>query len=176
MNGPVTERPVVDNNDHLIAATLEALNQAVDPDERRALEARLRLLKDDGKAIDVEAPAGVLATEQQIGDQVVVTLPTPSPERQAARAEFAHTNELWNFSVLSAEEFTDAFIAGGPLWLYHTARDEVMAMPYEWRQWLVADINLDSPRTAQEVGRDILKDEGTGNKAVALGNLGVDDE
>lgn len=173
-NGPVTERPVVDNTD-AIAACKKALATA-DPGDARALEARLRLLQDDGQSLDIEAPLGLAAVSEQIGDQIVTTLPTPDLERQDARVRFAIDNQLWEFSVLDNIEFRDAFAKGGPLWLYHTGRDEVMAMPLEWRRWMVEEIALDSPRTAQEVGRDILKDaEPSGNKGVVLEGINGDE-
>jgi hypothetical protein len=51
-----------------------------------------------------------------------------------------------------------------------------MAMPLEWRRWFVEEIAMDSPRTAQEVGRDILKDaEPSGNKSVTLESINGDD-
>ncbi len=41
--------------------------------------------------------------------------------------------------------------------MYHSDRNAVMQMPYEWRRDMVEDIVHDSPAVAQEVGRDILK-------------------
>lgn len=90
------------------------------------------------------------------GDVIVKPV---SEERQDERRYFAHDSRLAEFygPSLSAQEFEDAYIKGGPRWLYYTNRDAVMQMPVSLRQQLVDDILLDSPSEADEIGRDILK-------------------
>jgi hypothetical protein len=158
-------------------AAIEAALLTATGDDIPALEAKLRLLREDGQAIDINTEAGAVAETVEDGDTVVTVLPTPSQERQLKRMQWANERELWTFSNLPEAEFLNAFSLGGPLWMYHTARDEVMAMPYGWRQEFVADIEQDSPRTAQEVGRDILKsEEADGTRSATLGALDVADE
>lgn len=86
-----------------------------------------------------------------------------SADREVARAEFVAATQLYSFSALPPADFVEAYIKGGPRWLYYTDRDAVMTMPIGVRQALVADVLVDSPSEAAEIGADILKfafDEG----------------
>jgi hypothetical protein len=91
------------------------------------------------------------------GDDVIVQ--PVSPEREAARDDFAVGARLYEFygPSLSPEDFVTAYRKGGPRWLYYTNRECVMQMPVSLRQRLVDDILLDSPSEAAEIGADILK-------------------
>lgn len=157
-----------------IAAVEAELAAATDGEDIRALEARLRLLKDDGRVVDVNAPAGTMATVEETPDLATVTLPAPNAERRKTRTGQALTWELHNYLPLNEAEALHAYVKGGPLWLYGYDRDAVMQMPYAHRQAMVEDVLQDSPRAAHEMGRDILKDTGTGNPAVAGTMLGAD--
>lgn len=97
------------------------------------------------------------------GDDVIVK--PVSLARQEARLNFIQASRLAEFvPMLTEEQVQDAYVKGGPRWLYYTNREAVMAMPVNMRQALVADVLLDSAEEADEIGRDILKfsfDEGS---------------
>jgi hypothetical protein len=89
------------------------------------------------------------------GDVVVKPV---SPERQLERADFFVRARLDGYvPMLDADTAREAYVKGGPRWLYYTNRDCIMQMPFELRQALVADVLIDSPSEADEIGRDILK-------------------
>jgi len=150
-------------NAEAIAAAEAALLIETDGEERLALEARLRLLKDEGQAIDVTPAQGVREVIEQVDDVATVVLPPASPERKAQRVKTAKQFRMAEYSpTLTEEQFLDAYAKGGPQWLYLGAREAVMQMPMEARHRMVADLELDSPAAAQELARDILKDWSTG--------------
>lgn len=157
-----------------IAAVEVAIAAATDPEDARALEARLRLLKDDGRALDINAPAGLMPTVEESADSATLVIPAPSKAKKDRRLALAHEWKLHEFLPLTDFEAADAYAKGGPQWLYGYDRDAVMQMPYAYRQAMVEDVLEDSPRAAHEMARDILKDTGTGNSAVAGTMLGVD--
>lgn len=144
------------------------LATATDPEDVRALEAKLRLAKDDGKALDLSVSAGARADITSDGTTGEVVVPPVSEERKDARAMWAYGIKLWEYIPMEATAACEAFAKGGPMWLYLANRDAVMQMPYDARQWLVADIELDSPAEAQEVGRDILKSTQSVDKAITV--------
>lgn len=141
------------------AAELRAILErgGLTTEEEQAISAQLRLIEEQG---GVAAPVVAEGRRERVtvtDDAVVVELPTPSPERQEDRRRLAVGLGFHQFIDLPEAETVRAFTLGGPLWLYHYDRDAVMNMPIEWRMALVDDIAIDSPATAQEVGRDILK-------------------
>jgi hypothetical protein len=123
-----------------------------DPDEQRALKAKLWLLRNPGR-VKPEVAEGQRATVE--GDDLVV--PPATPERMEARRNWARNLKLWEFISLDTDDSVQMFAKGGPIWLYEGNRDAVMAMPFVARQWLVDDIAKDSPAAAIEISRDILK-------------------
>ena len=155
-------------NADAIAAVQTQLANETDPDERRALEARLRLLKEDGgtiagvpdgkRVVEAEFTPGSLRPTQAISVGAnTVDLPVPTLQQQLDRADWAEQRKLWDFIPLDEDETVKAFARGGPMWLYLGNRDAVMAMPVEWRRELVEMVAEDSIAQSQEVGADILK-------------------
>ena len=150
------------NNQREIDDLNEALRLQDDPEERRALEAKLRLLQDTGTSDT--APNEGLRVKSTTGEgEITVDIPAASPERQHLRRSEAVARNYESFLEVPMEGFLDAYAKGGPMWLYLGDRDAIMAMPYEWRLEMVNDIEQDSPRQAQEVARDILKNTGAGS-------------
>lgn len=140
-------------------AELEAqIAVTVDGEDQRALEAKLRLLKDDGKPIEPAVEEGIRLTTD--GD--LVGLPAADEKRKAARRFWALSHSLHTYqstgNALTEHEMADAFAKGGPMWLYLYDRDGVMRMADTARRDLIADLEHDSPAEAQQVARDILKD------------------
>jgi hypothetical protein len=149
-------------NKQAIEGVQAMLDVEADAEERRALEAKLRLLKDEGASI-IRREAGVRVQSLVDDSTVTVDIPPASPERQEDRRRFARNGHLHSFlsqPALNEAEFEDAYAKGGPMWLYLGDRDAIMAMPPEYRVLMVADIEEDSPAQAQEVARDLLMDRG----------------
>lgn len=137
----------------------DALAIETDAEERLAMEARLRLLKETGGSMNEREVGDVYSSEgDEESDSVTVSLKTPSAEKYERRHNFAEAMKLEEMIPLPADEAYDAYAKGGPLWLYLGNRPVVMSLPYEWRQRMVMDVEEDSPRAAQEMARDILKD------------------
>jgi hypothetical protein len=159
--------------EHAIQATRDQLASETDPETRAALEALLRLLTDDGAAVE-QPSQGARVQSIDAGNEIVVDIPPPDAKRAAQRRKFVEAAGLYDFvtqPVLTKEEFNAAYVKGGPMWLYLGDRDAVMAMPEQMRYLLVADIEQDSPVQAQEVARDILKDAAAGSADATLGRL-----
>jgi hypothetical protein len=167
-------------HDAAIADTREAILLSRDPDDRRALEAKLRMLQEDGgvtEAVDqgrrveeAEFTPGNLRPTQaiQIPGHNEVELPVPTPEQVEARMRWAQRRKLHEFIPLSYTQAVEAFAKGGPMWLYLGNRDAVMAMPFEYRQELVRMVAEDSVPQSQEVGRDILKQTQSTDRSVTI--------
>jgi hypothetical protein len=149
---PDDEPELIVRDEAAISATREALAAATDPDDIRALTARLELLQDDGQPLDIAPQAG----KRAVVTEDLVELPAVTPERKQARYEWALRRDLAGF--LGIDEAPEAYAKGGPEWLYAN-RDAVMQMPIDWRCDLITDLELDSPAAAQEMARDILKVE-----------------
>jgi len=140
-------------------------------EDERALQAELRLLKEDGVILREDERA---VRTEEANDVVTTVLPSPSIQQRLDWRAWANGCELWEFLVenkLPPEQFLDAYAEGGPLWLHAYDRKAVMAMPLEMRRTLVADVLAYAPAEARELGRDILKSEESVRQDVAVENL-----
>ncbi len=136
--------------------------EEVDPDNLRALEASLRLALEE----HVHLPsAAVPSLEPEEGG--VIEVPPPSPERIAARMQWARENNLadymMNAEAIKAGNATDELYANfgriGPKGIYVMDRLALLQMPVAARQWLVEDMAQDDEAYAQNMGADLLKSE-----------------
>lgn len=144
------------------------IQQETDPDERRALEAQLRLAEDNGEAVRTELPDSGIRPEITVTEGgVTLDVPPVGKERQDRRRRIATDIDISGYlstnGALTKEEAADAYARGGPMWLYTYDRDAVLQMPLSWRKEMVQDIDEDNPALAHELGRDILKDRGPGD-------------
>lgn len=145
-------------------AEIEALRAELElttGEDRLALEARLRLLEDDGTVPANPVPEGRRIITTANDNEITVDLPEADPARQHARYDFAFNYALGGMldPPLGDTEAADAYAKGGPMWLYLYDRDAVMSMPVDWRRQFVQDVEFDSPAQAHELARDILKSE-----------------
>lgn len=168
------EAKPADHDEARIAGLEKALAEAHDPDDRRALEAQLRLAKDNGAVVErsgfVDAPSSFTATYGP--NNIEVSLPIVSEQRQASRRKLAEAARLPEYLThLDPEDALTGFAKGGPLWLYLDNRDVVMQLPVAVRQAFVMDVMTDSPKDAQEMARDILKSESPGDPELAIDTL-----
>jgi hypothetical protein len=147
----------------------EALRTETDASARAALEAKLRLLKDNGGTVENVLPGD----EYGADEHGIVTVPPASEERQNTRRAWALQRNLGSaFLGMDDEEAADAFAKGGPVWLYYGNRPAIMQMPDDWKRALVIDVEQDSPRLAQSLGRDVLKDLDPGAPNVTMESMG----
>jgi hypothetical protein len=157
-----------------IAAVKEQLAIETDGEAVQALQARLRLLEEDGGTVP-PPPEGERVQSVVSDTNVTIDIPPPDDRRRAARRKIAGELRFHEFLTASPfatdEEFIAAYVKGGPMWLYLGDRDAVMAMPGDYRRLLIADIEQDSAPQAQDVARDILKDVGPGDPDTNLGRL-----
>lgn len=147
----------------------EQLRTETDPETIQALNAKLSLLKDKGAVPENVLPGDMVGVDEAN----VVHLPTADPERQAYRRKWAIQHELGpQFLAMDLTEAADAFAKGGPLWLYYGNRPALVSMPADWKRAFVHDVEKDSVREAQAMGRDILKDLAPGTSEVTLESMG----
>ena len=114
----------------------------------------------------------------------VFTFPPIDEERQALR-RMVERQQLKLAAAIGDDApepeggWTEAYVRGGPWWLYQHRRDLVMTYDMNVRRRLVSDVELDSPKLAYEMSLDILKEpcgepdlEG-GSGALAVANVGT---
>lgn len=98
----------------------------------------------------------VKVTEDADGN-TEVELPPVTDEMKDKRRKFARNIGLEDDNI-------EYYAKGGPLWLYLGDREFVMGLPVEWRRDMVQDVmETGLTKDAEEMGRDVLKDEGPGN-------------
>ena len=149
----------------------------------RAAQAKVRQLEDPG---EIMPNAGFVPGEgeatrtSEVDGQIVVDLPDVDEQRKAARRKLAEAINLPSFfgplyqQPEVAEQLIHSYEVGGPLWLNAVGKEDgkvpvIMQMPTNVRQAMVADVHMDSPRLAWELGREILKDEGSDTLDVSAG-------
>lgn len=100
-------------------------------------------------------------TVEEGKDSSVIVIAPVSEKKQKSRAVFANSVIKLDeaFPGIKAEE---AYVKGGPVWLYDYDRDFVVGLPFGIKQMIVGDLNEDDPQAALEMGRDILKDGSAG--------------
>lgn len=154
-SAPSDPEPEQEDNSAAIKALREALAEESDADERRALEAKLRLLLDSGQSVALGMEESPRAEIKMDGEKSVVELPLPTEEQLEMREAFLDTvapndPDYWG------EELIDAYKRGGPLLIYYSDREYVMGLPPELRKRMVEDVEISSPAEAHEMGRDVL--------------------
>lgn len=144
------------------------------PGERAQVEsARRRLKEDDGQPIESELePTQVKITTGIDGAEA--WFPTATDEQIEQRTLMVDQVGLEELEKLGLvyEEAKQAWITGGPLWLHAYDRDHVLSLPPPVKQAMVLDAMLSSNRDAQELGRDILKDESPGTPDITVEAIG----
>lgn len=133
-------------------------------EERKILEAKVRLKEDELKGRPDYVDADKKRTKITTGDgEAIVDLPPPTEEQAKQRAGFAT-----RFLKLQEEfgpEYVEAYVKGGPLWLYYGNRDFVNGLSASTKRAMVNDVQEHSPAEAHEMARDILKDLSSGDGA-----------
>lgn len=140
-----------------IRALEQMLEEETDEEERRAIEARLSLARDQlAETLAIEAgPEPSASTVEVVDGKVTVNLPPADDIKQAKRREFAKAIQLEE----SLDGATcDDYGKGGPLWLYYGNRDFVITLPYEAMLEMVKDVFEDDPTEAAIMAADLLKD------------------
>lgn len=133
----------------------------LDPEDRaKVMEARARLAQDKpGQYAEHAMEAGKQVASKVSSDEITVELPPVDEERAEQRRKFAtEVAKLSQHYKDLDQQAVEAYVKGGPMWLYLTDRDFVMQMPVQWKRFMVQDVNKDSPKDAYDLGRDILKD------------------
>lgn len=124
-------------------------------DDPRVAAARARLAEDDGKVMpEPVVPEGQRSKVE--GNDVV--LPSGTLAQRETRKALAERLDL----EADFPGGIDAYMKGGPLWLYYGNRDYVMGLSYEVKVAMIQDVEITSPQEAQEMSRDLLKIRGDG--------------
>lgn len=125
------------------------------PEELSAVAAaRARLAADQG----VSAPDTVIPEGQR--SRVVggsVELPPVSDEQREQRRLLAQAIGLADDF---GQEGIEAYVKGGPLWLYYGNREYVLGLSKNVWTAMVEDVMQTSPQEATEMGRDLFKVRG----------------
>jgi hypothetical protein len=130
----------------------------LDPAEADAVRAaRRRLANDTGGTIDTR-PAEGNRTQVVAGDEhVEIVLPSVTPAQQDARRKLAVQIGL---AADFGDDGVDAYVKGGPLWLYYGNRNYVLGLPAWAHELMVNDVMETSPQEATEMGRDLFMKRG----------------
>lgn len=136
---------------------IELLRKAIEVEqdamEADALRAQLRLLEDEGSNIKRGLDEAKHSKITQGDDEAIVDLPPPTDEQLEQRA---HISKFLSDYGLDPE-YIDSYIKGGPLVLYLSDRDMVNGLPNNVKTAMVQDVEINSPKEAHEMARDILK-------------------
>lgn len=116
--------------------------------------------------VTADPPAAPITTEVT-EDAITVTIAPVDELRKATRRQLAEAMGLTD-EFGEHEDWTEVYAKGGPLWLYNTKRDFVISLPVDIRAAMVADLAQDDAATAQDVGRDLLKDTSPQTQETAL--------
>lgn len=136
--------------------SLEAGLEDLDPAQRaEALAARRRLAEDSGTT--AESVEDSVVRHKVSSDGIEAEFPIGTPEQEEIRKRVLPQLDFSDLEGIDPEDATSAFIAAGPLWLHAFDRAYVMSLPEETRRVFVMDVEHQSTRDAQELGRDILK-------------------
>lgn len=123
----------------------------------QVLDARRRLAADVHEEIE-GVPEGVRPTVEVTADEITVTLPPVDEERAERRRQL--TEQVLKLDANFGQEgLDDAYVKGGPLWLYNGSkegRDFILGLPVSVRREMVKDVAVDSIPESQELGRDLL--------------------
>lgn len=134
----------------LLANAIDELRQPADPWDVS--------LWDDDPAYQAELSA--MQIEQTGEEETTVTLAAPDDEKRGARAMFAQEILNLDEALPDVERPCEVYAKAGPLWLWLGNRELLMQYPEHVRAAMVRDVMEDDPKTAEEFGRDILKDPG----------------
>jgi len=148
--------------------------EGADDDDRRALEADLRLAQDELRELGaIEAgPPPTASVVEVVDGEVVVNLPIPDEKRKRLRRELAEYIQLEDsIEGISNEHYVE----GGPLWLYYGNREYVVSLPTAVHQRMVADVFEDDPIEAAQMSADLLKHTEPEGPETVLGRLHGDD-
>lgn len=117
------------------------------PEEQAAVEAaRARLANETGGTPEQPDPGTRVEA-----DGKVVDLPPVDQERAVKRHNLARTLNLEADGI-----DPNAYVKGGPLWLYYGNREYVMGLPEAVHRQMIEDVQQDSVQEAQEMARDLL--------------------
>ncbi len=134
----------------------EDVDDDLSPEELAAVAAaRARLANDKGTSV----PATVVPEGQRsrvAGD--TVELPPVSDEQREQRRLLA---QAINLGDDFGQEGVEAYVKGGPLWLYYGNREYVLGLSRNVWTAMVEDVMQTSPQEATEMGRDLFKVRGS---------------
>lgn len=159
---------------------LEADRDA-DPDDPLVREAQARLAKDAETDTFLDEPEGETAEAirqvKAAEGGVEVTLAPPTVHQKFVWDEMVRDGCLVGLTRLSRDAARDAFVKGGPLWLYAFDRAYVLGLPYYIKQAMVTSVAETMPHEARAMGADLFKYRDTESQiGWAMTDAGVSDD
>lgn len=150
---------------------MSAATKGGDEDEIRSAQAAYRLLNETGEP-PPEVDRGRTLNVKIDHNDVSIEIPVVDAERKDARREWARTCKIWEIvePKLNEDDAVAAYANGGPQWLYAYDRDNVLTMPFAWRQQMIHELDKDSTAEAQEMARDLLKADAEDSKPTQIGS------
>lgn len=109
---------------------------------------------------EVPSRSGPPVQITELGDNTLVEIAPPSPEKLERRRQFERDHLRLHDALGGAadgDDWADVYAKGGPMWLYVGNRELFMSYPDETRAAMVQDVLEDDPASAHEMGRDVLK-------------------
>lgn len=122
-------------------------------------------LDDDVPGAKVEPPSKPQRKAiklEGLGDSSDVVIPEATEEQARMRHSLIPLINLGGLPKqhgLDKEPAEEAYLTGGPYWLYLFDRDYVMGLPPEAKQAMYQDLLIDDVRRATDFARDVLKEE-----------------
>jgi len=96
----------------------------------------------------------------QEGDTTVWQLPPVSDEVKAARRQWASDYRLNETCVPPGPDYEDAYVKGGPEWLYGSDREFVLSLPDAAKRGMIADyMARDLHKEANALAADLLRND-----------------
>jgi len=165
----------VDDNGTAQQRKIERLRAKIeaedDPSELRALEAQLRLAREEHIH-----PTGALVPGVEPPEGGIIDIPPPRTkqlviDRMQYASEHRFVDYLMNAEAVKAGNGASEWLAwfgkAGPKGLYMSDRLACLQMPIEDRRWLIDDMAQDDLAYAQNMGADLLKSEESMDREMA---------
>lgn len=115
-----------------------------------------------GKRDEPVKPSRKTIVLHGIGESADVDLYEPTEDQAKLRHQLIPSINLGGLPKrhgLDKEPAEEAYLKGGPYWLYLFDREYVLGLPPEAKQAMFRDLQLDDQKRADNFARDVMKEE-----------------
>lgn len=160
----------------LLAAELDRLDEQLSADPWEIWEDKPKSNAGFVTTDNYSEPSAKMTVTVDDND-ITIDIPPVDEQRRDQRRELAKRLGLEDEFGPSPGDltWTETYALGGPLWLYAGNHAFCSGLPHDLKLAMVNDVLQDDPKTAEEMGRDLLKGETTGQAdalPLAEGDIG----